>query len=295
MTEAASPYTRPRPRWRALPAEDPSLATVNEARLQLHWAAQLPSAASRALLPKRDDESHTNLGWLPGLGGLVTRALTRHAGSRVALDVGEFSLRVLGPESATLARLELDGQTLASALAWLRDALAGETRRAVPALALADYDMPAAPPQTGAPLARPSDQHLSILRDLYANSHAVLTEISRRRAGASPVRCWPHHFDIATLISLDGGDPERARSIGVGMSPGDTSYDAPYFYVSPWPYPKADAELPELFAGDWHREGFTAAVLRYRSIVSDPEPGAQPVRVRDFLSAAIAAAEDLLT
>ena len=39
---------------------------------------------------------------------------------------------------------------------------------------------------------------------------------------ASEVRCWPHHFDIATLIEVVGATgAEPAHTIGAGMGPGD--------------------------------------------------------------------------
>ena len=57
---------------------------------------------------------------------------------------------------------------------------------------------------------------------------------------APPVRCWPHHFDLDTLIYFDRKEP--VRTMGVGFSPGDEYYDEPYFYVSIYPAPDvADA------------------------------------------------------
>ena len=73
----------------------------------------------------------------------------------------------------------------------------------------------------------------------YSTAHNALTGLidltdhsSMKMTGAPVVRCWPHHFDMATLFNL-GED----RSIGVGFSPGDESYDEPYFYCTPWPPP----------------------------------------------------------
>ena len=36
-----------------------------DARLQLHWAAQIVSAMAEALLPKQGDDGHSNMEWLP--------------------------------------------------------------------------------------------------------------------------------------------------------------------------------------------------------------------------------------
>ena len=54
---------------------------------------------------------------------------------------------------------------------------------------------------------------------------------------ATPVRCWPHHFDIATLLNIG---QENLQSIGIGLSPGDSNNREPYFYVTMWPYPDVE-------------------------------------------------------
>ncbi len=74
------------------------------------------------------------------------------------------------------------------------------------------------------------------------------------------MRCWPHHFDIATYVQLEEGNFESAKGIGIGMSPGDESYDQPYFYINPWPHmdPQKlpDAPVP----GHWHTQDFVGAI-----------------------------------
>jgi hypothetical protein len=112
----------------------------------------------------------------------------------------------------------------------------------------------------------------------------------------SPVRCWPHHFDIATLVSIPGGAPGEVRTIGVGLSPGDGSYAEPYFYVTPWPAPDGPT-LPELPAGAaWHRAGWFGAVLTGTAIFHDAEatPPARKRMIRDFLDGAWRASATLL-
>jgi len=86
-----------------------------------------------------------------------------------------------------------------------------------------------------------------------------------------PVRCWPHHFDIATLVRLDESTDDSARTIAIGASPGDEFYSQPYLYVSPWP--RFDASgLPELpRPGHWHTEGFFGAVATADDILAMPE------------------------
>jgi hypothetical protein len=107
----------------------------------------------------------------------------------------------------------------------------------------------------------------------YGNAALCLEALS------SPIRCWPHHFDIATQIG--SGD----RSIGVGMSPGDGNYQQPYFYVSPFPYPDV-ASLPALASGTWHTKEWVGAVLIGEEILPKTD---QQKFVEHFLQGAISA------
>jgi hypothetical protein len=127
--------------------------------------------------------------------------------------------------------------------------------------------------------ARPSAFHELTL--WFRNAARVLEKLD-----GTP-RCWPHHFDIAVLDAI--GDD---KSIGTGLSPGDGSYDEPYWYVAPWPRP--EGETPALEKGHWHREGFLAAVLTGTEIVSD---GAADQRrfVDAFVEDAISKSRKLLS
>lgn len=106
------------------------------------------------------------------------------------------------------------------------------------------------------------------LGDGFAQAHEALTSLAQGfesvTPGASAVRCWPHHFDIATLIGLAEGDPETAPSIGVGFSPGDTSYAEPYLYCSPWPVPGHLPPAPSPWR--WHTAGFTSLICTIETL-----------------------------
>ena len=128
----------------------------------------------------------------------------------------------------------------------------------------------------------------------YGGADFLLRELESAASGASEVRCWPHHFDLATLITLSGSG-EEARTVGVGLSPGDDSYREPYYYVTPWPYPRGRL-LPELPAGRWHTEGWVGAILRGSDLAAAPagRPAGQVEMARGFLRAAVQASQALL-
>ena len=228
--------------------------------LSAHWAAQVVSAAGTTLLPARDDFGHTNLGWSSEHAALVGRELPD--GRAAALRLADLALLVVGPSPA---ELPLEGRTLDEATGWLAERLGAELAR--PA-----HDMPDPPARFG----RGSPE----LSEWFA-----VARVEIFRTTEIEPRCWPHHFDIAALLRLDDGRGEDARSVGVGMTPGDASYDRPYWYVTPWPYPASTSELPALPSGGvWHTEGWVGAVL----------PGVRdPASVRPFLAASLAAASDL--
>ena len=45
---------------------------------------------------------------------------------------------------------------------------------------------------------------------------------------------------------------EEARQMGFGWSPGDTTYDQPYFYINPYGIDRPDS-LPSLPSGSWSK------------------------------------------
>lgn len=73
------------------------------------------------------------------------------------------------------------------------------------------------------------------------------------------------------------------------MSPGDSTYDEPYFYVTPWPYPEG-ATLQPLEFGTWHTKGWTGAVLTGTKLVSS----SQHTTANAFVDAAIDCCLELL-
>ncbi len=204
------------------------------------------------------------------------------------------------------AELALPGKTLDEAMAWLAAALTQSLAATVSHLERPRHQLPSSPIGQGAPFDGPEPASLAELASWYSSADRVLRAIAATTPGASPVRCWPHHFDLATLIRLDAPDaPEEiARSIGVGLSPGDAGIPEPYWYVTPRPYPAAKPDSgqsrsgqpapPSLPAGHWQTEGWTGAALTASELAATPTRGAAGDRVAAFLSTALAACRGLL-
>ena len=243
---------------------------LSSARAVAHAAAQLLTKAARANLTASPDDSHSNLGWDGEAQGFVSQPLPGANGEvYVGLSLVPFELSLI--DSATGASAyPLTGHTLAEAAAWLDDAL-----NSVALKPAADVTLPYDLPGDVAAISKIPDTLPDGLRSIAAWFELADSAFKRLAAdhaelkpGPSPVRCWPHHFDIATYVSLEDGDSETAKGIGVGRSPGDENYDQPYFYVNPWPHLDSTT-LPEApIPGHWHTQGFVGAIATGEEVLS---------------------------
>jgi hypothetical protein len=272
------------PQWHKLPPLD--RAALHEARLQAHHAAQWLARTARAFVPPQPNDGHTNLGWDGALGGLTTHALKQ--GSVLGLDIGALTLKLWdAPGQAGLQTMSLDGRRDADVRAWLGAQLKARGLDAAALDAPSPYAMPDHPIEKGAAYAGSAlAGPLAALVAWFANGHGALQDtlqpVLARGIAAPPVRCWPHHFDLDSLLSLGAGD--AARTVGLGFCPGDDYYDEPYFYISTYPPPDV-ATLPALPAvGHWHTHHFTAAVAEATRIVAASDPQAA---TEAFLRAAV--------
>lgn len=258
-----------------------------DARLQAHWALQISAAAAHSQIKPAPDDSHTSLDWIDRLQTLVSEEIP--GGFRVGLRVRDLQLRLMNKQGEDYATLNLSGRTLNVGIKWLQDQLKEEAGLdGLPRIERPEYDMPEHAVGTNERFECDSAA-LGELARWYANADRALQLYAAREPDASRVRCWPHHFDVATLLEL--GDE---RTIGVGMSPGDGSYRQPYFYVTPWPYPKG--ELPVLRGGGtWHRRGWTGAVLTGSKLVANSSAERQVQALTDFLAGAIEGCREALS
>ncbi len=267
---------------------DPSLAaSLGDARLQLHHAAQFATAMGISYLPHAADDSHTTLEWLPAHGALALQAGPLPAATiRLAVRVMDLALLVLSGERVT-ASYTLTGKTIEQATAWLRQELAQAGVDANAYTLARHYDIPAHPVGSGEPFSADAAR-LEQLARWIGNASSAL-EATREASNGAAVRCWPHHFDIATLVTVRPG-----VTVGVGLEPGDGYYDEPYFYVNAHPEPSVDALTDSLEGGgQWHTREWIGAVLPGSHLSEDAAK--QEPKVRAFLDSAVRACRQLVS
>lgn len=269
------------------PGQLPS-TELQDARVQLHWAAQVLSAAADRWLPPQPDDSHSNMEWLPEPGALVGNAMP--SGLRLALALRGFELRAVRGDR-TIAALPLMGHTLADAMQWADMQIASAAGGPSRGMQARDYDMPEHPVRAAGGAFSPDSAALAELAGWFTHADVVLREVVARQRCAVPVRVWPHHFDAGSISYLDEPGPS-SRQIGFGLSPGDHYYEQPYFYVTAFPLPSTP-HFPPLAAGGFWREQapFIGAVLLGSGVAAAADP---LFASRSFLETAIAASRTLL-
>jgi len=279
--------------WKKLGKRKPG--SLVHSRHQLHQAIQLVAAVGRNYhLPEKGDP-FGSLEWLPDINGLAGQEVDTSSGKiKCALNFDSFNLQFLIngiPEQS----IPLNGK--------LDQAILQEMQNSLDSLGLngskLDLNKPYKIPEYKIGLSEAYASNAKEFKELakyFGNANEVFKDLAANLEGTSEVKCWPHHFDIAMVITLtDTGDPEASSSIGVGLSPGDESYQEPYFYITPWPYP--DLNIPwmaEITVGHWHTEGFVAAVLTGTTLLQE-EPGKYQINaVGDFLEQGLDQAKKLI-
>src|SRR6202158_3376409 len=306
-------------------------ARLVDARLQLHHAAQPAAAVGKLLLPHQEDYGEQSFRWLASARCLAQAPVAAPIPFRAALRPSAPALLLLAADDAPdaddadngpqtddavdsrdasaagnagragpriLRELPLGGRTLGEVYGWLAAQLAELLGRPLPGELERPDGLPAHPLAAGGRFDAGDAEAFAEMGRLFANADRALRAWAPTWPGASAVRCWPHHFDIATLASLTPmipmspmismmeadepspgvvAAPEEGRTIGLGLVPGDEARPEPHFYVTPFPYPD-QPELPPLPAGGtWDTAGWVGARLRAPRFMDAGQGAAGPV------------------
>jgi len=266
--------------WETL-GKAPPLALAPE-RLVLHHAVQLVAAVGRSLVPPRTDDGHTSLEWMTG--ALVGQEVAGPRPWIAALRLSELSLVVVAG-GAEAGRFALAGRSREAAFAWLLGVAEGLGVAAGRLKLESPYRIPDHPVATGSPFPSVTRKAAELAR-WFGNGNGLVRAVASKWPAAAPVRVWPHHFDVGSVLPLAAVHGEDSPSIGIGLSPGDEGIAEPYLYATLWPTPEADT-LPALPGGRWHREAWTGAVLTGSEIVAAGDGAAQAAAAGAFLAGAV--------
>lgn len=263
----------------------------------LHHAAQLVASVGNSLLPKEADDSQSNLEWLPDLNSMGGRMIDEKY--RAALRYLPFEMLVLDDENRIREAIPIPGLTIDRLRDWLRHAITRAGGKGDPIEPVSHFEIPDHVVAQGTPFPE-IDPLLHLEQARYRfNANWVLGEITGLYPQrASAVRTWPHHFDTASVITLQRDQAGVAsKTIGIGLAIPDVQHDEPYFYCNHWQSEGQVSyeQMPELEgSGHWHLDDWKGAVLPASKVVRHRSAEEQQQLVLQFFRSAIRASKQLL-
>jgi len=230
---------------------------------QIHIAAQYLAAAGISFLEKRDDDSHTNLGFNIEKGTLETHLLSAQ-GDLLSFNYKNFSLEWESLDG--IRSFPLDGKTHPEVLQWIEkraNEYLGKTYQYN-----LHYDLPYSISDTYRFLLSNAEE-LNYLCNLRTRVVHVLERVIEDRQLKSPIRVWPHHFDSGGFSALHEGSD---IAIGFGMAIPDAISNDHYYYIGAYQGhdPISPKDFKRLTHGNWMDEGFVGAILPVSNI-TEPE------------------------
>ncbi len=278
--------------WKLL--SNTSDARLLNARGQLHQAAQLLAAAGISYIEARPDDSHTAMLWDFETNRFLSQAFGNDLSFQVALNPSDLTLSIIKSDVSS-HEISLNGISLKQAAEKLQSLLEGQGLPENIFTMEKHYELPDYPDQWDLAFDTSDSEAFQTLANSYGNAYSALLKMASSDARSGDILVWPHHFDLAFLINVaEDKHGNLSKSIGLGISPGDGSYTAPYYYVTAWPAPTIDEILGKLkSAGKWHTEGWIGMVLPLDPISSVTGTEEQENLVQQFLSEALSVAKSI--
>ena len=228
----------------------------------IHLAAQYLATAGKSFLDKKDDDSHTNLGFDTQKGFLETWQLN-DSGYKIALDYKQFSLHWI-TNTTTRLTLTLDGKTHGEIVKWMDEvttALGGNKKYSYKL----HYELPYGKITDDFVFTKPSEEELNKMLSYRKIAQHALENVVDKMKFDTAIRVWPHHFDSGGYEVLDSN---KNIAVGFGLAIPDTIIDDFYLYTSGYKgHDGIDTtEFESLSDGKWLNDGFKGAVLHMKNV-----------------------------
>ena len=225
---------------------------------QMHLAAQYLAAAGISFLDKREDDSHTNLGFNTDNGELSTHLLSKNK-DRLVLNYQKFTLDWVSLSGTKSFRL--DGASHQQVVNWISEMAQTFLNKSY------EYKFHYSLPYT---ITDDFIYKLNDVGELHDLMHLrIFTQFSLEKVLEenlmnTPIRVWPHHFDTGAYEEL----PDSNISIGLGLAIPDVICDEHYLYISGYKNGKSieTSNFQKLEIGEWRTETFKGAILPAKTL-----------------------------
>lgn len=217
----------------------------------MHIAAQYLAAAGISFLDKKEDDSHTNLGFSVENQRLETHPLSA-SGIILSLNYNRFTLDWNTPKNKE--SLSLDGKTHRQVLDWLTSTSDKFLNKKY------QYQLHYKLPYTidDSYTYKINTLELKALAVLRTQAQHSVSETLNTMGLTATVRVWPHHFDTGAYTTIHSD-----IAVGFGLAIPDTVVPEHYYYCSGYKGGTAidTSHFGKLSVGQWKNNGFKGAVL----------------------------------
>lgn len=223
---------------------------------QMHLAAQYLAAAGISFLEKKEDDSHTNLGFSINEGNMSTHPLNDN-GDTLSLNYRRFTLEWNSKNSKS--SLRLDKTTHTEVMKWIQ-ITAEEANIKKPFAYRFHYNLPYDEITSDFEFKLTDTNRLKELTHIRTLAQVTLETFLENHELESDIRIWPHHFDTGAFTMLDN---DSGISIGLGLAIPDAIVNDYYFYISGYRgHDGVDtSDFNSLTHGKWCNDGFKGAIL----------------------------------
>lgn len=273
--------------WPLINVEE--LAKLPKTTEQVHRAAQFLAMAGKFFLPNESDDSHTNMGWDKKNQCFTSRELPTNKGHQLMLHPSTMELRMVHKQTIE-DRFLLMGKTMDEGVNWIKQTLGVRGLNTEAYQIDLHYDIPDHELFHGQPFLELPYAELNAFSKARTLGDLVISDFSAPFEHASPVRTWPHHFDVGSYIPLMfDSEGNVTKSISSGFAIRDQYVGEYYFYLTHWAQEGGIAynSLPPLpHDGYWNQQDWTGAVLKLSDLIKNSDPAKQKAQVTDFMNMA---------
>ncbi|MBO6524788.1 MAG: hypothetical protein JJ971_13235 [Balneolaceae bacterium] len=233
--------------------------SYNQTDQRIHYLSQILAKTGRTFVEKKEDDSHTNLGFVPSTNWLETHWIESPKGKiKLVLRITDFCILWLDEKGEAF-------QTISTVLK-TQEEVEDQLKKGIKEAGLdpegfseplhfeiPDYTF------VGKPFQMINRHNLDEWTQWRTLANEACGKVLGILDAGVPIRIWPHHFDTGIYVQATD-EP----GIGFGLAMKDEMAGAPYFYMSGYPSEgKLDySEAPELTSGRWEiTEGFKGAIL----------------------------------
>lgn len=221
----------------------------------MYLLAQYLAAAGISFLKKKDDDSHTNLGFSIEDKSMYSRPLNNN-GDKLSVNYEKFTLE--WNSNGLCTSLRLDGTTHAEILKWV-EMMASKVAIKLPYSYSFHYDFPYEIKDNFV-FKLLDTNRLRELLNLRILAQSVLETFLQDQNLNSEIRIWPHHFDTGAYTIFND---VSNKAIGFGLAVPDAVCNDHYFYIKGYKGHEVldTSDFEPLSLGTWGVNGFNGAIL----------------------------------